>query len=42
MKKAKCAKCGKVMEGYTENHVEYMLKQHLLSNKCRKRGIFGG
>ena len=27
----KCSKCSKVVEGYTEKHAEYMLKQHKLS-----------
>ena len=27
----KCKECGKVMEGYSKKHVEYMLAQHKLA-----------
>lgn len=36
MNKAKCDRCGKVLEGYSEEHVDYMLKQHKLSKKCKE------
>jgi len=35
MESIKCKKCGKVIEGYTKNQVEYLLAQHDLS-KHRK------
>ncbi len=36
MYKSKCDKCGRVLEGYSEEHVDYMLKQHRLSKKCKE------
>ena len=39
----KCAKCGKVMQGYTEEHAAYMLAQHNLSRThTKKSGGLGG
>ena len=29
-----CDKCGKIIEGYNKNHVEYLLAQHKLSKFC--------
>jgi len=37
MKKIKCENCGKVIEGYTEDHVNFLMRQHSLSNKCKRR-----
>jgi len=30
MEKITCEICGKLIEGYTENHVEFLMKQHKL------------
>jgi len=32
----KCPYCNKEIEGYTENQVEYMIKQHILSKHPEK------
>lgn len=36
MIKKKCDRCGKIIEGYSDQQVEYMLKQHQDSKKCKK------
>lgn len=33
MKKLICNKCGKKIEGYTDKHVEFLMKQHMLKHK---------
>jgi len=33
MEKQTCKKCGKVIEGYTKNHVEHLMQQHDLKHK---------
>lgn len=35
MEKIECDKCGKTIEGYNKNHVEYLLAQHKLSRNCK-------
>ena len=35
MEKLQCEICGKVIEGYNPNHVEYLLRQHDLSHEYR-------
>ena len=30
MESKECKECGKVIEGYTENHVEHLMQQHTL------------
>lgn len=30
MEVLKCKRCGKVIEGYTKNHVSFLMKQHNL------------
>ena len=42
MYKSKCDKCGRVLEGYSEEHANYMLKQHKLSKACREFKKAGG
>ncbi len=37
MKKTECLKCGKVIEGYSDRHIEYLLEQHLLKHSRDKR-----
>jgi len=37
MIKIKCKECGKVIEGYTEDHVNFLMRQHTHSNKCKKK-----
>ncbi len=32
MHKLKCKKCGKEVEGYNPNHVDFLMKQHKLSH----------
>lgn len=29
-----CDKCDKELEGYTQNHVDYLMRQHQLGSKC--------
>ena len=29
----KCLRCGKVIEGYTQSHVDYLMKQHELKHQ---------
>ena len=29
----KCKKCGKIIEGYTKNHVEHLMQQHNLKHE---------
>ncbi len=36
MEEITCEFCGKIMEGYSKNHVEYMLAQHILSKHPNK------
>ena len=36
MDKIECGNCGKVIEGYNTNHVEYLLSQHQLSKQCKE------
>jgi len=36
MEKKKCKKCGKVIEGYNENHVDYLMAQHNLTHRKKK------
>lgn len=33
MEELKCKKCGKVIEGYTKNHVEHLMQQHDLKHQ---------
>lgn len=33
MKKLECKRCGKVIEGYTSNHVEHLMQQHNLKHQ---------
>lgn len=28
-----CKKCGKIIEGYNENHVEHLMQQHQLKHE---------
>jgi hypothetical protein len=33
MKKLKCPKCGKVIEGFNKRHCEFMMMQHNLKHR---------
>jgi len=33
MKSMKCKQCPKVIEGYSDRHIEYMMMQHMLKHK---------
>ena len=33
MKSLKCDQCGKVIEGYKESHVEFLMLQHKLKHR---------
>lgn len=33
MEKLKCKECGKVIEGYNQNHVEHLMQQHMLKHE---------
>jgi len=37
MEKRKCVQCGKVLEGYSRDHVEYLLAQHQLKHWREKK-----
>lgn len=37
MKKGSCEKCGKVIEGYTDNHVDHLMQQHNLKHEREAR-----
>ena len=39
MESKKCGKCGKVIEGYSEKHVAYLLDQHKLKHKHNDRKL---
>lgn len=32
----KCPICGKIIEGYSDKHVDYMMRQHNLSKHMEK------
>ena len=36
MKELKCTRCGKLIEGFNDNHVQYLMDQHLLKHKYDK------
>lgn len=36
MEQLKCKECEKVIEGYTENHVEHLMQQHMLVHQRSK------
>ena len=47
MESKKCLKCGKVIEGFTEKHVDTMMAQHMIKhqnedNEKRKNGVKNG
>lgn len=33
MEKIICKRCGKIIEGYTKNHVEHLMQQHTLKHE---------
>ena len=37
MKKLKCLKCGKVIEGFTDKHVDSMMMQHNLKHEREEK-----
>lgn len=37
MEKLICKKCGKEIEGYTKNHVEHLMQQHMLKHEREKK-----
>lgn len=37
-KKCDIKGCDKEIEGYTENHVSYLMQQHLLKHKLKPKG----
>lgn len=36
MQKKKCPYCDKIIDGYSEKHIEYLLNQHILSKHKEK------
>lgn len=36
MEKQTCKQCGKIIEGYTKNHVEHLMQQHMLKHQREK------
>lgn len=39
MKKLKCEECGKVIEGFTEKQVEFLMMQHKLSHRVNENQL---
>ena len=39
MMKKVCNKCGKVIEGYHDKHVNYLMDQHTLSKHSKKEKV---
>ena len=37
MEKSKCKECGKIIEGYTLNHVEHLMQQHQLKHDRERK-----
>ncbi len=37
MEKKQCEKCDKVIEGYTENHVDHLMQQHNLKHEREEK-----
>lgn len=37
MKKIKCYKCGKEIEGYNKNHVDHLMQQHMLKHSRNEK-----
>ena len=37
MKKLKCKQCEKIIEGYTENHVNHLMQQHMLMHERKNK-----
>jgi len=37
MKSKTCKKCGKVIEGYSNKHVDYMMAQHNLTHRKEEK-----
>ncbi len=33
MEKKQCKKCKKIIEGYNPNHVNFLMKQHMLTHE---------
>jgi len=42
MEKRECKKCGKIIEGFTKSQVDYLMKQHQLSSKCKLKVVQNG
>ena len=42
MEQFECALCGKVIEGYSVKHVEYLMSQHDLSKHNETKGVRDG
>ncbi len=39
MEKDQCKRCGKVIEGYTKNHVEHLMSQHNLKHEREDKSL---
>lgn len=39
MEQLKCKKCEKIIEGYTSNHVEHLMQQHMLVHERSKKKV---
>ena len=35
----KCKKCGKVIEGYNKNHVQFLMRQHMMKHENEEKKI---
>ena len=39
MKAQKCKKCDKVIEGYTKNHVQFLMRQHMMKHENEEKKL---
>ena len=42
MKQIQCKKCGKLIEGYSQKHVNYLMAQHKLAKHKKKKSKLEG
>ena len=39
MKSLKCKKCDKVIEGYSNNHVQFLMRQHMMKHENEEKKL---
>jgi len=42
MEKKKCEICGKIIEGYTQRHVSFLMLQHQITHRLENNKLKGG